>query len=86
MFKRRGGSVSSLSGGCAIFSLLALVIWALLILFPLYWLVITSFKTPIEVGDGPFYVPFVDFKAESLETTPEMAVEDILKKLKKLKL
>ncbi len=31
-------------------------------------------------------VPFVDFKAESLETTPEMAVEDILEQLKKLKL
>jgi adenylate kinase len=31
-------------------------------------------------------VPFVDFKAESLETTPEMAVEDILEELKKLKL
>jgi adenylate kinase len=31
-------------------------------------------------------VPFVDFKAESLETTPEMAVEDIVKQLKLLKL
>jgi len=41
---------------------LALVIWALAILFPLYWLIVTSFKTPIEVGNGPFYVPFVDFK------------------------
>jgi len=30
-------------------------------------------------------VPFVDFKAESLETTPEMAVKDILEQLKKLK-
>jgi adenylate kinase len=31
-------------------------------------------------------VPCVDFKAESLETTPEMAVQDILEQLKKLKL
>jgi len=31
-------------------------------------------------------VPFVDFKAESLETTPEMAVEEIVKKLELLKL
>jgi adenylate kinase len=31
-------------------------------------------------------VPFVDFKAESLETTREMAVEGILEQLKKLKL
>jgi multiple sugar transport system permease protein len=37
-------------------------IWAFIVLFPLYWMVITSFKTPLEVGSGPFYIPFVDFK------------------------
>jgi len=31
-------------------------------------------------------VPFIEFKTESLETTPEVAVEEILKGLKKLKL
>jgi adenylate kinase len=31
-------------------------------------------------------VPFIEFKTESLETTPEVAVEEILKDLKKLKL
>lgn len=36
--------------------------WAFVILFPLYWLVVTSFKQPIDVNNGPFYVPFVDFK------------------------
>ncbi len=42
------------------YSLLA--VWAIIVLFPLYWMVITSFKTPIEVGSGPFYIPFADFQ------------------------
>ena len=36
--------------------------WAVVVLFPLYWLVITSFKLPIQVNSGPFYLPFVDFR------------------------
>src|SRR4029450_3712870 len=36
--------------------------WALVVLFPLYWLAITSFKLPIQVNSGPFYLPFVDFQ------------------------
>ena len=36
--------------------------WAVVVLFPLYWLVVTSIKTPIEVNGGPFYLPFRDFK------------------------
>jgi multiple sugar transport system permease protein len=36
--------------------------WTLVVLFPLYWLAITSFKLPIQVNQGPVYLPFVDFK------------------------
>ena len=32
------------------------------ILFPLYWMAITSFKQPIDVSSGPVYLPFIDFK------------------------
>jgi multiple sugar transport system permease protein len=35
--------------------------WAFVVLFPLYWLLITSFKLPIDVSSGPFYLPWVDF-------------------------
>jgi len=35
--------------------------WAFVVLFPLYWLAITSVKLPIQVNDGPDYLPFVDF-------------------------
>ena len=32
------------------------------LMFPLYWMVVTSFKLPIQVDSGPFYIPFVDFQ------------------------
>ena len=36
--------------------------WAFIALFPLYWLLITSFKQPIAVFQGPKFIPWVDFK------------------------
>ncbi len=42
-------------------SYLALGIWSFVVLFPLFWLLVTSFKLPIDVADGPFYLPGVDF-------------------------
>lgn len=42
-------------------SYLLLGAWALVVLFPLYWLVVTSLKLPIQVDNGPFYIPGVDF-------------------------
>jgi multiple sugar transport system permease protein len=41
---------------------LLLLAWSFVVLFPIYWLVVTSFKTPYDVDKGPFYVPFVDFQ------------------------
>jgi multiple sugar transport system permease protein len=41
---------------------LILVVWTLIVLFPLYWLVVTSFKLPIQVDAGPKYFPYVDFE------------------------
>ena len=32
------------------------------VLFPLYWIVVTSVKLPVQVSAGPFYLPFVDFE------------------------
>ncbi|MFV2092669.1 MAG: carbohydrate ABC transporter permease [Hyphomicrobiales bacterium] len=39
----------------------ALVVWTFIVLFPLYWLFVTSFKLPIQVNDGPDYLPFIDY-------------------------
>ena len=36
--------------------------WAFVVLFPLYWVFITSFKQPIDVNDGPFYLMWLDFR------------------------
>jgi multiple sugar transport system permease protein len=41
---------------------LALSFWAVVVLFPIYWLVVTSFKLPIDVNTGPFYLPGIDYK------------------------
>ena len=35
---------------------------AFIALFPLYWLLITSFKQPIAVFQGPKFIPWVDFQ------------------------
>ena len=37
-------------------------LWTLVVLFPLYWMAITSFKQPIDVSSGPVYLPLIDFK------------------------
>jgi multiple sugar transport system permease protein len=38
-----------------------LLAWTAIVLLPLYWVAITSFKLPIDVADGPNFLPFVDF-------------------------
>ena len=39
-----------------------LIVWAVICLFPIYWLAITSFKLPIAVFRGPKYLPWIDFE------------------------
>ncbi|MGZ9222837.1 MAG: carbohydrate ABC transporter permease [Anaerolineales bacterium] len=55
---------------------LALGFWAFLILFPLYWLIVTSLKIPSQVAEGPFYIPFVDFEP-SLDAWKYILVGDL---------
>jgi multiple sugar transport system permease protein len=52
-----------------------LCVWALVVLVPLYWVLITSFKGPGEVDNGPFYLPFVDF-TPSLQAWDFMLVQN----------
>lgn len=37
-------------------------LWAFIVLFPVYWLGVTSLKLPIDVNDGPDYLPGLDFE------------------------
>ena len=46
-----------------IFSYTFLLFWSLVCLFPLYWVIVTSFKTLPTFSNGPFYLPFYDFDA-----------------------
>src|SRR6185436_1841522 len=59
-FRRK--SIHSPSRTGMLLSYLALGLWTLVVLLPLYWLVVTSLKLPIQVAQGPFYIPFVDFQ------------------------
>jgi len=54
---------------------LVLFAWSLFVLFPIYWLVITSFKTAAAVNEGPFFIPWVDFKP-SLHAWKDLFVYD----------
>jgi multiple sugar transport system permease protein len=60
LFRRRSINTPSLVG--MVLSYFALIAWAFVVLLPLYWLVVTSLKQPIQVAQGPFYIPFVDFQ------------------------
>lgn len=58
----RPRSVHRLSPFRLLVSYLILGLWAVVVLFPLYWVAITSLKLPIQVNQGPFYLPFLDFQ------------------------
>jgi multiple sugar transport system permease protein len=42
--------------------LILCLVWLFFAAFPLYWVVITAFKPPLAVSQGPTYFPFVDFQ------------------------
>ena len=56
-------------------SYVILGIWTFIVLFPLYWVITTAFKLPVDVASGPKYLPFVDFQP-SLHAWQEMLVEN----------
>jgi len=39
-----------------------LIVWTVIVLFPMYWVVTTSFKEKLDVFLGPKYVPWIDFR------------------------
>ena len=59
-FRRR--SAADLSPRAKVVAFILLLGWSFVVLFPIYWLFVTSFKTPYQVDKGPFYIPFVDFQ------------------------
>jgi multiple sugar transport system permease protein len=55
-------SVRVLKGNGRWWALAGCLLWLAFTFFPLYWVAITSFKTPLGVVGGPTYIPFVDFE------------------------
>ncbi|MGO7973650.1 carbohydrate ABC transporter permease [Rhizobium ruizarguesonis] len=54
-------SVRNLKGSGRWWALAGCLLWLAFTFFPLYWVAITSFKSPLGVVGGPTYIPFVDF-------------------------
>ena len=71
----RGANPFQPSPAWLVVSYAILGVWTFIVLFPLYWLVITAFKLPVDVASGPKYIPFVDFQP-SLHAWQEMLVEN----------
>lgn len=59
-FKRKSPFKPSPFG--MVVSYVIMIFWAAVVVLPLLWLFVTSFKLPIDVNLGPFYLPFIDFK------------------------
>lgn len=53
----------------------ALIFWSLFVLFPIYWVFVTSFKEASDVNQGPFFLPWVDF-TPSLHAWKELFIFD----------
>ena len=68
-------SVDSQAPAAKLVTYALLFVWTLVVLVPLYWVLITSFKGPGEVDNGPFYIPFVDF-APSLQAWDFMLLQN----------
>src|SRR3954452_11947616 len=58
----RKRSVLDLSPPAKVGAYVILLAWTFIVLFPLYWLLMTSFKLPIQFSGGTYYIPFVDFQ------------------------
>lgn len=67
-------SIGEMSTPAKIVVYAILLAWSAFIIFPLYWVVVTSLKTPIDVDAGPVFIPFVDFTPD-LHAWRELAVD-----------
>ena len=54
-------SIRDFRGAARWWALAGCLLWMAFTLFPLYWVAITSFKSPTGVVGGPTYLPFIDF-------------------------
>ncbi|MEM7642644.1 MAG: carbohydrate ABC transporter permease [Pseudomonadota bacterium] len=67
--------IGQMSLGGSLITYALLLAWAAFVIFPIYWLVITSFKSISDVNAGPVYLPFIDFQP-SLHAWKDLLIED----------
>ena len=53
--------IDRMSSGVKVIVYGVLFSWSAFVLFPLYWVAVTSLKLPIDVNAGPVYLPWIDF-------------------------
>lgn len=68
-------TIGRMAPGTKVIVYALLIAWSAFVLFPIYWLLITSFKLPIDVNNGPFFVPWLDF-TPSLHAWRELFIFD----------
>ena len=68
-------AVGKMSPAAKIVAYSLLAFWSFFVLFPIYWVIITSFKDATAVNQGPYYIPFVDF-SPTLEAWRTQFTED----------
>lgn len=68
-------SIRTMAPGTKVIVYGILFFWTAFVLFPIYWVFITSFKTASDVNAGPVFLPFVDFQP-SLHAWKELFVFD----------
>jgi multiple sugar transport system permease protein len=68
-------SIRAMAPGTKVIVYSLLIFWTAFVLFPIYWVFITSFKTATDVNAGPVYLPFIDFQP-SLHAWKELFVFD----------
>ncbi|MCV6591996.1 MAG: carbohydrate ABC transporter permease [Silicimonas sp.] len=68
-------SIRTMAPGTKVLVYSVLLFWTAFVLFPIYWVLITSFKTAVDVNGGPVYLPFIDFQP-SLHAWKELFVFD----------
>lgn len=68
-------SIREMAPGTKVIVYGILLFWTAFVLFPIYWVLITSFKTATDVNAGPVYLPFIDFQP-SLHAWQELFVFD----------
>ncbi|MGF1623476.1 MAG: carbohydrate ABC transporter permease [Alphaproteobacteria bacterium] len=68
-------AIGKVAPGTSVVVYSLLILWSIFVLFPIYWVLITSFKEAVDVNNGPFYIPWVDFEP-SLHAWRELFIID----------